>query len=108
MMQPARTAAIAGGVVVALLLAALLFFRPAVVAAPASPAPLAPEGSNGLGDRDRSAFYHLSEGGELYPVTWLQALEVETPMPDGTIQARPFLDNVERYGFLADPKGSGN
>ncbi len=82
--------------------------QPAPVPAPVLPAPPVPEGTNGLSAGDRQAFYHLSEGGELYPVDWLLALEVESTAPDGTVQVRPFLDNIERYGLLSDSKSAGN
>ena len=77
--------------------------QPAPIQAPALPPPLSPEGRNGLSDDDRGSFYHLSEGGELFPVDWLLALEVETTTSDGSVQVRPFLDNIERFGLLSDP-----
>jgi hypothetical protein len=82
--------------------------QPSPSAAPALPAPPVPEGTNGLTAADREAFYHLSEGGELYPVDWILALEVESTRADGTVQVRPFLDNVERYGLLSDQKSPRN
>jgi hypothetical protein len=82
--------------------------RHAPVPAPALPAPLVPEGQNGLSESERASFYHLSEGGELFPVDWLLALEVESAASDGTLQVRPFLDNIERYGLLSDPPSVGN
>jgi hypothetical protein len=78
-----------------------------VVAAPLPPPPT-PEGWNGLTAADRGTFYHLSEGGELFPLDWFLALEVESIGPDAQLQARPFMDNIERYGFLSDPKSSAN
>ena len=81
---------------------------PGPVAASPLPAPPAPEGRNGLSENERTTFYHLSEGGELYPVDWLLALEVESTASDGTLQVRPFLENIERYGLLSDPKSVGN
>jgi len=81
---------------------------PAPVAASPLPPPPAPEGLNGLSENERTTFYHLSEGGELYPVDWLLALEVESTASDGTLQVRPFLENIERYGLLSDPKSVGN
>ncbi len=84
------------------------FRETAPVEAPALAPPPVPEGENGLSATDRQAFYHLSEGGEIFPVDWLLALETETVAADGTRQVRPFLDNVERYGFLSDPKSAGN
>ena len=41
-----------------------------------------------------SSTYHLSEGGEAYPIAWLLALEQEITWPDGSVTYRPFLDNV--------------
>jgi hypothetical protein len=81
---------------------------PAPLTAPPLPAPPTPEGQNGLSENERTTFYHLSEGGELYPVDWLLALEMESTATDGTLQVRPFLENIERYGLLSDPKSVGN
>jgi hypothetical protein len=78
-----------------------------IVAAPLSPPPT-PEGWNGLTAADRGTFYHLSEGGELFPLDWFLALEVESIGPDAQLQARPFMDNIERFGFLSDPKSTAN
>ena len=58
--------------------------------------------------RDRASFYHLSEGGELYPLDWLLALDVEVPASDGSVDVRPFLDNIERFGLLPDRQEPGN
>jgi len=80
----------------------------AVRDAPALPAPPSPGGRNGLSDSDRANFYHLSEGGELYPLDWLLALDIEVPASDGSVQVRPFLDNIERFGLLADARHAGN
>ena len=81
---------------------------PDVRAAPRFPPPPVAAGQNGLSDGDRAGFYHLSEGGELYPVDWLLALDVEVPASDGSILVRPFLDTVDRYGLLPDAKHAGN
>ncbi len=109
----ARTGIVLVGVFAAGLVGGWLLDRagigqPAPVAAPALPPPPTPEGQNGLGESDRSSLYHLSEGGELFPVDWLLALEVESTGSDGTLQVRPFLDNIERYGLLSDPTSAGN
>jgi len=101
-------AVLAVGVLGGLWLERLGVGQPAPVPAPALPPPLTAEGQNGLGENERTAFYHLSEGGELFPVDWLLALEVESTAIDGTLQVRPFLDNIERYGLLSDPKSVGN
>jgi hypothetical protein len=76
-------------------------------ATPLPPVPAA-GGRNGLSDSDRTSFYHLSEGGELYPLDWFLALDVETPAGDGSVRVRPFLENIERYGLIADGTSTGN
>src|SRR5262249_10862111 len=50
---------------------------------------------SGLGAAERQEFYHLSMGSELIPLAWLKALESA-----GT--GKPFLEQVERFGLLAD------
>ncbi len=72
------------------------------------PAAIVAEGHNGLPDADRAAFYHLSEGGELFPLDWVLALETQVGTRDGRPELRPFLENIERYGLIPDPKGPGN
>src|SRR4051794_16044851 len=104
---------VAAGVVVtaaALLAVAYVRARAAegpepVEAAPLPPRP-APVASHDLTPDERGTYYHLSEGGELYPLDWLLALEVETDGQPPT--RRPFLDNIERYGMLPDPKSPQN
>jgi hypothetical protein len=76
--------------------------------APPLPALPAAGGQNGLTPAERETFYHLSEGGELYPLDWLLALDVETPAGDGGVQVRPFLDGVARYGLIPDARSAGN
>ncbi|MGH9372822.1 MAG: di-heme-cytochrome C peroxidase [Vicinamibacterales bacterium] len=68
---------------------------------------LSPE-TNGLTPLDRERYYHLSEGGELYPVEWLLALEVEATGADGKVVTRPFMENIERFGFIPDDKSADN
>ena len=70
--------------------------------------PSAPLGSNGLTVEERQQYYHLTEGGEAYPIAWLLALEQEGREADGSVTYRPFLENVERFGFLPDPPGRYN
>ena len=41
--------------------------------------------ANGLSGTERTTFYHLAEGSELYPYSWMKALHT----PDG----KPFLEN---------------
>ena len=65
-------------------------------------------GTNGLPDAERGTFYHLSEGGEIFPLDWALALETEVGAQGDRPEVRPFLDNPERYGLLPDPKSPGN
>jgi hypothetical protein len=51
--------------------------------------------ANGLDGKERENFYHLAEGSELYPYSWIKALH--------TSEDKPFLDNPERFGLLPDP-----
>jgi hypothetical protein len=102
----------AGLVVAAAVLVAILYFRaraadgPEPVDAPPLAARPAPVLSHDLTAEERGTYYHLSEGGELYPLDWLLALEMETDGQPPT--RRPFLDDIERYGMLPDPKGPQN
>lgn len=66
----------------------------AIVFAEAIPAH-AQELMQGLRPDERGQFYHTPEGSEVFPLAWLQALESSSTH-------RPFLDNVERFGFLPD------
>jgi hypothetical protein len=70
--------------------------------------PPAPLGSNGLTLEERQQAYHLSEGGEAFPIAWLLALEQRVEGPDGRTTYRPFLENVERFGFIPDPPSRYN
>ena len=105
----AIVAAVAAAVLLVLFLRARSNDGPEPVDAAPLPARPAPIGTNGLSDADRATYYHLSEGGELYPLDWLLALEVEYPGTNGGPGLRrPFLANIERYGLLPDPKRPGN
>ncbi len=53
---------------------------------------------NGLTAAERADFYHLAEGSEVFPLTWLKALEAK----NGSL----FLQDVERLGFLPDPENA--
>jgi mono/diheme cytochrome c family protein len=81
---------------------------------PASPppasSPASPSGEyrNGFGADDRRQFYHLSEGGELYPADWLLALEATVSDASGRTETRPFLETLDRFGFLPDPVSAQN
>jgi hypothetical protein len=81
---------------------------PQPIEAPPLAARVSVEGQNGLTPADRARFYHLSEGGEIYPLDWALALEQVVGQENGRPIVRPFLDNIERYGMLPDPKGPGN
>ena len=68
-------------------------------AAPTSAAttPAMPSAQQGLTGEEIRTLYHLDQGGELFPLGWMLALEDE----DG----RPFVETLDRYGFLPDPNG---
>src|SRR5258708_1387269 len=55
----------------------------------------------GLSEAERRTFYHLEEGSEVFPIDWFVALENES----GTGR---FADNLERFGFIPDPKSDTN
>src|SRR2546427_265710 len=72
---------------------------------------------NGLSDADRRQMYHLSEGSEIIPLAILQALErPRTPQdapgnaPSTSLRTGlvPFMENMERYGFITDDKHDRN
>jgi len=70
--------------------------------------PPTPLGNNGLSQDERQQYYHLTEGGEMYPMSWLLALEQTVSGPDGRVTYRPFLENIERFGFIPDPPSAYN
>jgi mono/diheme cytochrome c family protein len=49
-------------------------------------------------DKERAEFYHLPEGSEIFPLDWLAALTISRTH-------KPFLDDLERFGLIADPNG---
>jgi hypothetical protein len=56
---------------------------------------------NGWSDGERAEYYHLAEGSELMPYAVLENLaSVKT--------GKPFLQQMERFGFVADPPGPAN
>ncbi len=54
----------------------------------------------GLGADERRDFYHLSIGGEIFPVSWTRSLT-------SVATRRPFLQGLDRFGFLDDPDRPG-
>ena len=58
--------------------------------------------SNGLAAAQKQTFYHLSQGSEILPWILLTAVDVADPG-----SAKPFVDNLERYGLLPDPAHDG-
>jgi len=58
-------------------------------------------GINGLSVPERPKFYHLPEGSELYPYAWAKALV-------SSQTNKPFLENLERFGLIPDPKSPDN
>lgn len=56
---------------------------------------------NGWSQAERDQYYHLAEGSELMPYALLVSL---TSVKTG----KPFLENMERFGFLPDHAGRAN
>ncbi len=50
----------------------------------------------GLSGAQRDSLHHLGEGDEFLQVSWLKALT-------SVATKRPFLENIERFGMIADP-----
>ncbi|HEX8455061.1 MAG TPA: di-heme-cytochrome C peroxidase [Longimicrobium sp.] len=48
-----------------------------------------------LTSQERKTFYHLTEGSEVIPLDWVRALRDSST-------GRPFLENPERFGLIAD------
>ena len=65
--------------------------------------------SNGWSDADRRTAYHLSTGGEVLSLALLQSLErSKLPQEGADGQLVPFMQNLERYGFIPDPMSDEN
>src|SRR5215475_11290531 len=58
-------------------------------------------GANGWSQQEREEYYHLAEGSELTPYALLANLK-------STKTGKPFLQDMERFGFLPDHAGPGN
>src|SRR5580658_8091644 len=59
---------------------------------------IAADYGNGLTPAQKESFYHLSQGAEILPWPLLTAVDVADPG-----SAKPFAENLERYGLLPDP-----
>src|SRR5262245_5524876 len=57
--------------------------------------------ANGWSQAERDRYYHLAEGSELMPYALLANLK-------STKTGKPFLQDMERFGFLADHAGPSN
>ena len=57
--------------------------------------------ANGWSQAERDQYYHLAEGSELIPYSLLANLQ-------STKTGAPFLQNIERFGFLPDHTGPTN
>jgi mono/diheme cytochrome c family protein len=57
--------------------------------------------ANGWSQEERNQYYHLAEGSELMPYALLANLK-------STATGKPFLDDMERFGFLPDGAGPMN
>jgi hypothetical protein len=65
--------------------------------------------TNGWSDADRRAAYHISTGGEVLSLALLQSLErTQVPQEGADGQLVPFMQNLARYGFIADPISDEN
>jgi hypothetical protein len=65
--------------------------------------------TNGWTDADRRTAYHLSAGGEILSLALLQSLERPKLAQEGTDgQLVPFMQNLERYGFIPDAVSTEN
>src|SRR5712691_7826621 len=53
---------------------------------------------NGLTPAQKESYYHLSQGAEILPWILLTAVDVADPG-----SAKPFVENLERFGLLPDP-----
>jgi hypothetical protein len=56
---------------------------------------------NGWSDAERAEYHHLPEGSELAPYVLLANLVSSTT-------GKPFLQNMERFGFISDATGAAN
>jgi cytochrome c2 len=57
--------------------------------------------ANGWTAAERAEYYHLAEGSELVPYALLANLK-------SVMTGKPFLEDMERFGFLPDAKAPGN
>src|SRR6185436_4074438 len=57
--------------------------------------------ANGWSQSERDQYYHLAEGSELMPYALLANLS-------STVTGKPFLEGLERFGFLPDRAGPAN
>jgi RoxA-like, cytochrome c-like len=82
---------------------------PGAPTTPTAEPPAVAQYSNGWDDSDRRVAYHLSTGGEVLSLALLQSLErSKLPQEGSDSQLIPFLQNIERYGFIADPMSNEN
>ncbi|MDQ0563244.1 mono/diheme cytochrome c family protein [Rhizobium mesoamericanum] len=84
------------------MIAGLLDDRMEVRFSPPNPSLVAGYG-NGLEPQQKETYYHLSQGSEIVPWILLTAVDVADPG-----SARPFVENLERYGLLPDPARADN
>jgi hypothetical protein len=93
------------------LLSFLTFLAGSLILAGCSPKPSAPQPSsstetvvwsqNGWSDAERAEYHHLAEGSELMMYGLLaNVVSVKT--------GKPFLENMERFGFIPDAPGASN
>lgn len=78
---------------------------PAAPATPVAPPPQAGEIVHvveGWTPEERSTFYHLPTGSAYLPLSWLAALQADSQ------SGKTFVQDWQRFGLIADPKGPGN
>ena len=71
------------------------------VQSPASAVEAITWSQNGLSDAERAVYHHLAEGSELMPYALLANLV-------STKTGKPFLENMERFGFVPDSSSTTN
>jgi hypothetical protein len=65
-----------------------------------------PDNTTGLSPDERTQYYHLTEGGEVFPIAALLALETPDPTQPGKYV--PYLQTADRFGMLPDPVSAHN
>ena len=110
-MSRERRRGFVAGLVIALFMVAIaggyLFWRSGHGVEPVVlPAVIVPDNTTGLSAEERAQYYHLTEGGEVFPIAALLALETSDPSKPG--QYLPYLATAERFGMIPDAVSAHN